>query len=110
MQLQERLSLLQVKSDLLSSVFGQDKADDLLGELSGDVRKRELLHNQLLQRKNRLQVPHQPQLKILLLYVQPVNAWATSTLFTPPLAETKKMWSKLKHIMFGWKEKPCLFV
>uniref|UniRef100_A0A8C1Z2Q9 Spectrin repeat containing, nuclear envelope family member 3 n=3 Tax=Cyprinus carpio TaxID=7962 RepID=A0A8C1Z2Q9_CYPCA len=54
-QLQERLSLLQVKSDLLSSVFGQDKADDLLGELSGDVRKRELLHNQLLQRKNRLQ-------------------------------------------------------
>uniref|UniRef100_A0A8C1GAW4 Spectrin repeat containing, nuclear envelope family member 3 n=1 Tax=Cyprinus carpio TaxID=7962 RepID=A0A8C1GAW4_CYPCA len=54
-QLQERLSLLQVKSDLLSSVFGQEKADDLLGELSGDVRKRELLHNQLLQRKNRLQ-------------------------------------------------------
>ncbi|KAK2878972.1 hypothetical protein Q8A67_019763 [Cirrhinus molitorella] len=55
LQLQERLSLLQVKSDLLSSVFGQEKADDLLEELSGDVRKRELLHSQLLQRKNRLQ-------------------------------------------------------
>ncbi|XP_067223828.1 nesprin-3 [Chanodichthys erythropterus] len=54
-QLQERLSLLQVKSDLLSSVFGQEKADDLLEELSGDMRKRELLHSQLLKRKNRLQ-------------------------------------------------------
>ncbi len=77
MQLQERLSLLQVKSDLLSSVFGQEKADDLLEELSGDVRKRELLQSKLLQRKKRLQVPHQPQLKMLLLYVQTVNAWAT---------------------------------
>lgn len=54
-QLQERLSLLQVKSDLLSAVFGQEKAEDLLGELSGDMRKRELLHSQLQQRKNRLQ-------------------------------------------------------
>ncbi|KAK7142587.1 hypothetical protein R3I94_012063 [Phoxinus phoxinus] len=54
-QLQERLSLLQVKSDLLSSVFGQEKAADLLEELSGDMRKRELLHSQLQQRKNRLQ-------------------------------------------------------
>ncbi|TRZ00773.1 hypothetical protein DNTS_005309, partial [Danionella cerebrum] len=54
-QLQERLSLLQVKSDLLISVFGQDKAEDLLEELSGDMRKRELLHSQLQQRKNRLQ-------------------------------------------------------
>ncbi|XP_052001938.1 nesprin-3-like [Xyrauchen texanus] len=54
-QLQERLSLLQVKRDLLGSVFGQEKADDLLEELSGDMRKRELLHSQLQQRKNRLQ-------------------------------------------------------
>uniref|UniRef100_A0A8C2ILK1 Spectrin repeat containing, nuclear envelope family member 3 n=1 Tax=Cyprinus carpio TaxID=7962 RepID=A0A8C2ILK1_CYPCA len=54
-QLQERLSLLQVKSDLLSSVFGQEKADDLFQELSGDVRKRELLHSNLLERKNHLQ-------------------------------------------------------
>ncbi|XP_052476055.1 nesprin-3 [Carassius gibelio] len=54
-QLQERLSLLQVKSDLLISVFGQEKADDLLKELSGNVRKRELLHSNLLERKNHLQ-------------------------------------------------------
>uniref|UniRef100_A0A671SUA9 Nesprin-3-like n=1 Tax=Sinocyclocheilus anshuiensis TaxID=1608454 RepID=A0A671SUA9_9TELE len=54
-QLQERLSLLQVKSDLLSSVFGQEKADDLLQELRGDVRKRELLHSNLLECKNHLQ-------------------------------------------------------
>lgn len=54
-QLQERLSLLQVKSDLLSSVFGQEKAVELLEELSGDMRKRELLHSQLQLRKNRLQ-------------------------------------------------------
>ncbi|XP_059374670.1 nesprin-3-like isoform X2 [Carassius carassius] len=54
-QLQERLSLLQVKSDLLISVFGQEKADDLLQELNGDVRKRELLHSNLLERKNHLQ-------------------------------------------------------
>uniref|UniRef100_A0A9J7XP90 Spectrin repeat containing, nuclear envelope family member 3 n=1 Tax=Cyprinus carpio carpio TaxID=630221 RepID=A0A9J7XP90_CYPCA len=68
-QLQERLSLLQVKSDLLSSVFGQEKADDLFQELSGDVRKRELLHSNLLERKNHLQVPRQQQFKILLLYI-----------------------------------------
>ncbi|XP_065108494.1 nesprin-3 [Paramisgurnus dabryanus] len=54
-QLQERLTLLQVKSDLLSSVFGQEKADDLLKELSGDMRKRELLHSQLQERKSYLQ-------------------------------------------------------
>uniref|UniRef100_A0A673ML77 Nesprin-3-like n=1 Tax=Sinocyclocheilus rhinocerous TaxID=307959 RepID=A0A673ML77_9TELE len=72
-QLQERLSLLQVKSDLLSSVFGQEKADDLLQELRGDVRKRELLHSNLLECKNHLQVSRQQQLKILLLYVQTEN-------------------------------------
>ncbi|KAA0710980.1 Nesprin-3 KASH domain-containing protein 3 [Triplophysa tibetana] len=55
LQLQERLTLLQVKSDLLSSVFGQETADDLLKELSGDMRKRESLHSQLQDRKSRLQ-------------------------------------------------------
>ncbi|XP_076833823.1 nesprin-3 [Brachyhypopomus gauderio] len=54
-QLQERLSLLQVKADLLSAVFGQEKADSLLEELDADVRKREVLQGQLLQRKNQLQ-------------------------------------------------------
>uniref|UniRef100_A0A3P9P8Z1 Spectrin repeat containing, nuclear envelope family member 3 n=1 Tax=Poecilia reticulata TaxID=8081 RepID=A0A3P9P8Z1_POERE len=56
-ELQERLSLLQVKGDLLDSVFGTESSDDLQGELSAAVRTRELLHNQLLERKNRLEVP-----------------------------------------------------
>ncbi|KAK3563510.1 hypothetical protein QTP86_030372 [Hemibagrus guttatus] len=55
MQLQERLSSLQVKADLLSSVFGEKKAQSLLEELGTDMRKREQLHSQLLQRRTRLQ-------------------------------------------------------
>ncbi|KAL7380794.1 hypothetical protein ABVT39_024193 [Epinephelus coioides] len=54
-QLQERLSLLQVKGDLLESVFGPDRSDGLQSELSSAIRNRELLHTQLLQRKSRLQ-------------------------------------------------------
>ncbi|KAL6477359.1 hypothetical protein MHYP_G00131940 [Metynnis hypsauchen] len=54
-QLQERLSLLQVKADLLTAVFGKEKAESLLEELTADMRKRELLHSQLMQRKSRLQ-------------------------------------------------------
>ncbi|XP_010877051.2 nesprin-3 isoform X2 [Esox lucius] len=54
-QLQERLSQMQVKRDLLGSVFGPDRAQSLLTELSTAVRNRELLHNQLLQRKGRLE-------------------------------------------------------
>ncbi|XP_072221011.1 nesprin-3 isoform X2 [Leuresthes tenuis] len=54
-QLQERLSLLQVKGDLLDSVFGPDRSDGLREELSDAIRNRELLHAELLQRKNRLQ-------------------------------------------------------
>ncbi|KAJ8290269.1 hypothetical protein GJAV_G00010700 [Gymnothorax javanicus] len=55
LQLQERLSRLQVKRDLLESVFGQEKAESLLTELSSAMRNRELLHSQLQQKKNRLQ-------------------------------------------------------
>ncbi|KAJ8411832.1 hypothetical protein AAFF_G00154700 [Aldrovandia affinis] len=55
LQLQERLSLLQVKRDLLGNVFGQEKAEVLRTELSSAMRNRELLHSQLLQKKNRLQ-------------------------------------------------------
>ncbi|XP_076156398.1 nesprin-3 isoform X2 [Alosa pseudoharengus] len=55
LQLQERLSLLQVKRDLLGCVFGPEAAEGLLSELSANVRRRELLHSQLLQRKSRLQ-------------------------------------------------------
>uniref|UniRef100_UPI0037E896BD nesprin-3 isoform X1 n=2 Tax=Semicossyphus pulcher TaxID=241346 RepID=UPI0037E896BD len=54
-QLQERFSLLQVKGDLLDSVFGPERADGLQDELTAAVRNRELLHNQLQQRKSRLQ-------------------------------------------------------
>ncbi|XP_076604939.1 nesprin-3 [Chaetodon auriga] len=54
-QLQERLSLLQVKGDLLVSVFGPERSDSLQDELGAAVRNRELLHSQLLQRKSRLQ-------------------------------------------------------
>ncbi|XP_054470113.1 nesprin-3 [Anoplopoma fimbria] len=54
-QLQERLSLLQVKGDLLDSVFGPEGSDSLQGELGAAIADRELLHAQLLQRKSRLQ-------------------------------------------------------
>uniref|UniRef100_A0A3B4XVG2 Spectrin repeat containing, nuclear envelope family member 3 n=1 Tax=Seriola lalandi dorsalis TaxID=1841481 RepID=A0A3B4XVG2_SERLL len=54
-QLQERFSLLQVKGELLDSVFGPERSDGLQGELSTAVKNRELLHTQLLQRKSRLQ-------------------------------------------------------
>ncbi|CAK6975076.1 nesprin-3 [Scomber scombrus] len=53
--LQERFSQLQVKRDLLESVFGPERSDGLQGELSAAMRNRELLHSQLLQRKSRLQ-------------------------------------------------------
>lgn len=55
-QLQERLRLLQIKGDLLDSVFGPERSDGLQDDLSATIRTRELLHNQLLQRKNGLQV------------------------------------------------------
>ncbi|XP_048840825.1 nesprin-3 isoform X2 [Brienomyrus brachyistius] len=55
LQLQERLSLLQVKGDLLSSVFGPDKAGDILTELSAAMKEREQLHSQLAQKKRHLQ-------------------------------------------------------
>ncbi|KAF7650600.1 hypothetical protein LDENG_00123240, partial [Lucifuga dentata] len=54
-QLQERLSLLQMKGELLCSVFGPERRDGLQSELSTAIRNRELLHAELLQRKSRLQ-------------------------------------------------------
>uniref|UniRef100_A0A8C7LPN9 Nesprin-3 n=1 Tax=Oncorhynchus kisutch TaxID=8019 RepID=A0A8C7LPN9_ONCKI len=55
LQLQEQLRLMLLKRDLLCSVFGSDSAESLMTALNDTVRKRELLHNQLLQRKGRLQ-------------------------------------------------------
>uniref|UniRef100_A0A7N6B258 KASH domain-containing protein n=1 Tax=Anabas testudineus TaxID=64144 RepID=A0A7N6B258_ANATE len=54
-QMQERFRLLQVKRELLDSVFGPERSDGLQGELTAAIRNRELLHTQLLQRKSRLQ-------------------------------------------------------
>ncbi|XP_066551110.1 nesprin-3 [Amia ocellicauda] len=54
-QLQERLSHLHVKQDLLSSVFGEEKAESLRSDLTAAISQRELLHGKLVQRKNQLQ-------------------------------------------------------
>lgn len=48
-----------MKGDLLDSVFGPERSDGLQDELNAAIRNRELLHNQLLQRKSRLQVSHE---------------------------------------------------
>lgn len=48
--------MLQLKKDLLRSVFGQDRAAALLEQVVSSVRDRDLLHNSLLQRKSKLQV------------------------------------------------------
>lgn len=48
--------MLQLKTDLLGSVFGQERAATLLDQVTSSVRDRDLLHNSLLQRKSKLQV------------------------------------------------------
>ncbi|CAL8271365.1 unnamed protein product [Merluccius merluccius] len=54
-QLEERLSLLQARADLLATVFGPQRAEGLGAELSAAAHNRDLLHTQLLQRKSQLQ-------------------------------------------------------
>uniref|UniRef100_A0A8C5UXV8 Nesprin-3 n=1 Tax=Microcebus murinus TaxID=30608 RepID=A0A8C5UXV8_MICMU len=54
-RLKEQLTMLQLKTDLLVSVFGQERAAALLEQVAGSVRDRDLLHNSLLQRKSKLQ-------------------------------------------------------
>uniref|UniRef100_A0A8C5L2K9 Nesprin-3 n=1 Tax=Jaculus jaculus TaxID=51337 RepID=A0A8C5L2K9_JACJA len=54
-RLKEQLAMLQLKTDLLGSMFGQERAAALLEQVAGSVRDRELLHNSLLQRKSKLQ-------------------------------------------------------
>uniref|UniRef100_A0A8C9JC33 Nesprin-3 n=1 Tax=Panthera tigris altaica TaxID=74533 RepID=A0A8C9JC33_PANTA len=54
-RLKEQLMMLQLKKDLLRSVFGQDEATTLLEQVASSVRDRDLLHNGLLQRKSKLQ-------------------------------------------------------
>lgn len=48
--------MLQLKTDLLGSIFGQERAAALLEQVASSVRDRDLLHNSLLQRKSKLQV------------------------------------------------------
>ncbi|XP_041489204.1 nesprin-3 [Microtus oregoni] len=54
-RLKEQLAMLQLKTDLLGSIFGQDRAAALLEQVVSSVRDRDLLHNSLLQRKSKLQ-------------------------------------------------------
>ncbi|XP_044245881.2 nesprin-3 isoform X2 [Ursus arctos] len=54
-RLKEQLTVLQLKKDLLRSVFGQDRATALLEQVASSVRDRDLVHNSLLQRKSKLQ-------------------------------------------------------
>ncbi|XP_039740078.1 nesprin-3 isoform X2 [Pteropus medius] len=53
--LKQQLTLLQLKKDLLSSIFGQDRAAALLEQVASSVKDRDLLHNGLLRRKSKLQ-------------------------------------------------------
>lgn len=55
-RLKEQLAMLQLKTDLLGSIFGQERAAALLEQVASSVRDRDLLHNSLLQRKSKLQV------------------------------------------------------
>ena len=54
--MKEQLTALQLKRDVLRSLFGPDRATALLEQVAGSVRDRDLLHNSLLQRKSKLQV------------------------------------------------------
>lgn len=54
-RLKEQLAMLQLKTDLLGSLFGQERAAALLEQVATSVRDRDLLHNSLLQRKSKLQ-------------------------------------------------------
>ncbi|XP_077906937.1 nesprin-3 isoform X5 [Ictidomys tridecemlineatus] len=54
-RLKEQLAMLQLKTDLLSSIFGPERASALLEQVASSVRDRDLLHNSLLQRKSKLQ-------------------------------------------------------
>ncbi|XP_073923311.1 nesprin-3 isoform X2 [Castor canadensis] len=54
-RLNEQLAGLPLKTELLSSVFGQERAQALLEQTAGAMRDRDLLHSSLLQRKSKLQ-------------------------------------------------------
>ncbi|XP_043373395.1 nesprin-3 isoform X4 [Dermochelys coriacea] len=54
-QFKEQLMMLQLKKDLLSNIFSEERAKSLLAEVTDTAKEREILHKRLLQRKSRLQ-------------------------------------------------------
>ncbi|XP_006839607.1 PREDICTED: nesprin-3 [Chrysochloris asiatica] len=54
-RLKGQLAVLQLKTDLLSSILGQERATGFLEQAANSMRTRDLLHNSLLQRKSKLQ-------------------------------------------------------
>uniref|UniRef100_A0A8C0IQG3 Spectrin repeat containing nuclear envelope family member 3 n=1 Tax=Chelonoidis abingdonii TaxID=106734 RepID=A0A8C0IQG3_CHEAB len=54
-QFKEQLMMLQLKKDLLSSIFGEERVKSLLVEITDTAKEREILHKSLLQRRSRLQ-------------------------------------------------------
>ncbi|XP_074852663.1 nesprin-3 [Carettochelys insculpta] len=54
-QFKEQFVMLQLKKDLLSNIFGEERAKALLAEVTDAAKEREILHKSLLQRKSRLQ-------------------------------------------------------
>ncbi|XP_025070982.1 nesprin-3 isoform X4 [Alligator sinensis] len=54
-QFKERMMMIQLKKDLLGSVFGEEEARSLLTEVTEAAKEREILHKSLLQNKSKLQ-------------------------------------------------------
>ncbi|XP_074147480.1 nesprin-3 isoform X2 [Sminthopsis crassicaudata] len=54
-RLKEQLIMLKLKKDLLISIFGEERAETFLEEVTKTIRERDLLHNNLLQRNSKLQ-------------------------------------------------------
>ncbi|NXP82810.1 SYNE3 protein, partial [Ramphastos sulfuratus] len=54
-QFKEKFMTLQLKKDLLNSVFGEEQAKSFFQEVAEASNEREILHRSLLQRKNKLQ-------------------------------------------------------
>ncbi|XP_027712376.1 nesprin-3 isoform X4 [Vombatus ursinus] len=54
-RLKEQLIMLNLKKDLLISIFGEEKAQSFLEQVASTIRERDLLHNNLLQRNSKMQ-------------------------------------------------------
>lgn len=56
---------LQLKKDLLNSIFGEENAKSFLSEVSEASKEREILHKHLLQTKSKLQVSFKTHMQTL---------------------------------------------